>query len=321
MNKIFITLDQHGTIAEVHNDVSNNFVLGNLFAYAFGPDNTNVLLELIRSLNGSEHIVFCHCELEDVLYLVAGYKRDSKYYMTVVPVLNNRIVNELAMINSESVNKIRSLEKKLTVKEAQTSQEMFEEISRLNNELINTQRQLAKLNVELVHKNEQLNRISVRDSLTGLYNRLYLKQKFEEICKLQARLHHKISIVMIDLNKFKVVNDTYGHEEGDFLLKTFADVGNLIIRKDFDYFFRIGGDEFLLIMVDCSSEEAENVCIRINNAFIKHTTVSSISYGISPLDVDKESSLAFYLADADEKMYAYKKEFKLKEKTNLRILN
>jgi diguanylate cyclase (GGDEF)-like protein len=163
---------------------------------------------------------------------------------------------------------------------------------------------------ELQDKNKLLNQLAIHDSLTGLYNRAYLKTKFDELIVHAKRLDSAMVMVMIDLNNFKQVNDTYGHEEGDLLLQKFAEVCQQMTRQDFDYIFRLGGDEFLILLTHSDVLMADKICMRINDEFMKHTLIASVAYGIVPILLNKSQELAYYLSEADVKMYEYKALFK-----------
>ena len=86
---------------------------------------------------------------------------------------------------------------------------------------------------------------SMTDALTGLYNRRSMEQLLQREVALAERYQHPLSLVMIDLDLFKEVNDTHGHAAGDHLLRSFADCVRITLRKT-DLAFRYGGDEFVV---------------------------------------------------------------------------
>ena len=129
----------------------------------------------------------------------------------------------------------------LLTKSEITIRDQLEQIQKLNNDLVNTQRQLKKLNQELNRLNEELNNRLVKDPLTGLVSRY---QYGEEIMRAISAAPGKLGIfVFIDLDEFKKINDTWGHQAGDQFLKTFA---NRLNQLPFENLIcmRIAGDEF-----------------------------------------------------------------------------
>jgi diguanylate cyclase (GGDEF)-like protein len=96
---------------------------------------------------------------------------------------------------------------------------------------------------------------SIRDPLTGVYNRRYLDETLpREIARAQ-RDFSELSIIMLDLDHFKVINDTYGHAAGDQVLKTVTDTLLNTIRQN-DFISRFGGEEFIVVMPGISADQA-----------------------------------------------------------------
>jgi diguanylate cyclase (GGDEF)-like protein len=103
------------------------------------------------------------------------------------------------------------------------------------------------------------------DGLTGLYNHRYFQERLNQELKRAARYNHPLSLLMIDLNGFKAVNDTLGHPAGDTILRNFA---NTLIKqiRDTDIAARYGGDEFAVILPETELEEAKEIAERISKA-------------------------------------------------------
>ena len=110
-------------------------------------------------------------------------------------------------------------------------------------------------------KENEIKYISYHDKLTGLYNRSYLEEEMERL-NVQRKL--PISIIMADLNGLKLVNDSYGHHEGDKLLVHAADVLKNCCRKE-DIVGRWGGDEFLIFLPETDQKEAKKIADRIKH--------------------------------------------------------
>ncbi len=119
-------------------------------------------------------------------------------------------------------------------------QGVYSELTRLNN-------QLRTMQFELEKKNSELERLAYFDTLTGLFNRRAILAKLDEWLHLVKRYGDRLSVVMLDLDNFKQVNDTFGHRVGDRVL---ADIANLLRRsvRQTDFCGRYGGEEFLMIL-------------------------------------------------------------------------
>jgi diguanylate cyclase (GGDEF)-like protein len=107
-----------------------------------------------------------------------------------------------------------------------------------------------------------LEEMSRRDYLTDLYNRRALMEKLDFEIKRRNRTKTSLSVVMLDLDHFKQVNDTHGHQVGDQVLVQVADLLRKTVRE-IDIVGRYGGEEFLVILPDCPAKEAVNVAERI----------------------------------------------------------
>ena len=102
---------------------------------------------------------------------------------------------------------------------------------------------------------EKLETVSTTDDLTGLHNRKYLQERLEEEISRSRRYGNKLSCILFDIDFFKVVNDMYGYEWGDILLRNIANKLDAMIRKE-DILTRYGDEEFLLVLPNTSEENA-----------------------------------------------------------------
>lgn len=164
-----------------------------------------------------------------------------------------------------------------------------------------TRNKVYKLNKELRHT-------SRHDSLTGLPNRLYLNEQIEEVKKYADKYSTKFAIVFLDLDHFKNINDTLGHDVGDALLQTVANILRNGVNKD-DLISRIGGDEFIIVISDF--DNAEELLPIVNNLlseFKKELLIKgysirvSASIGVS-IFPDDSSSIGELMKYADIAMY------------------
>lgn len=113
----------------------------------------------------------------------------------------------------------------------------------------------AKAMLKIRDLREKLMQVSTTDELTGLHNRRYLQERLEQEISRAKRYGTKLSCLLFDLDFFKVVNDIYGYEWGDVLLRSIADKLKQLIRKE-DILTRYGDEEFLLILPNTSEENA-----------------------------------------------------------------
>ena len=100
------------------------------------------------------------------------------------------------------------------------------------------------------------------DPLTGLFNRRHFETRIVEVAAHAKRNQEAFAVVMLDLDHFKTVNDTYGHEEGDRVLRDFADALRSVLRAE-DVAYRYGGEEFVLVLRGCDANRAVDVANRL----------------------------------------------------------
>ena len=124
---------------------------------------------------------------------------------------------------------------------------------------------------------EEAEKQSMTDSLTGLYNRRSLEQLLLREVALAERHKQPLSVVMIDMDFFKQINDTHGHAAGDHLLRAFADCVRITLRKT-DLAFRYGGDEFVIALPQTPIAQAQQVVQKLRQAFASVDFSSAITH-------------------------------------------
>jgi diguanylate cyclase (GGDEF)-like protein/PAS domain S-box-containing protein len=144
----------------------------------------------------------------------------------------------------------------------------------------------------------RLEELSYRDPLTGCFNRRYLDKRREDLERDGAHF----ACVLFDLTGFKAINDTYGHEEGDRILRAFA-LFLLRLHRAEDILVRLGGDEFALFMRTLGDEEGRAVADRVVDA-AKTNSPAACNYGVA-MRLPGEG-LAEVMSRADQVMYAAK---------------
>ena len=162
----------------------------------------------------------------------------------------------------------------------------------------------------LIRSEKELQYLSFHDSLTGLYNRTYLAEAAKTPFKGKT-----LTVFMFDIDRLKYVNDTFGHAEGDNLIRGFSEILKKWFRET-DTVARIGGDEFVAILPDCDREMAEMFTSRVKEAIARHNrTLSnpllslSVSMGYA-VSANAEINLEHLSKIADERMFQDKMEKK-----------
>jgi len=161
---------------------------------------------------------------------------------------------------------------------------------------------------------EKLKYRATRDTLTGLFNRREMLNILGRELSRATRYGTPLSLLFLDCDDFKIVNDSYGHSCGDALLQYLAHHIIGIIRKD-DIAFRHGGDEFVIILPNQTSNEAMKVSERLRSFFDKHPLKYqdsiipvSFSLGIASTEDPEIKTPEALLNKADERLYEAKKQ-------------
>ncbi len=139
---------------------------------------------------------------------------------------------------------------------------LSDELVTANQELTNLTRQLNTKNRELIQANKKILELTRIDSLTGLANRRFFSERIQEMISLAHRRSQPLSLIMTDIDHFKSVNDTWGHDAGDRVLKAFAALMKTRTRSE-DLVARFGGEEFIILMPLTDVQEAFTYAERI----------------------------------------------------------
>ena len=157
---------------------------------------------------------------------------------------------------------------------------------------------LAESNHKLEEAFERIQNIAIRDELTGTYNRRFLMETLTRELARASRLGGSFSVCIMDVDHFKLVNDTQGHAAGDQMLRQVAAVAVRGLRG-VDVFGRFGGEEFLLVLPDTDRAGALTVAERIRAAVAQETKVT-VTIGVAQYAKDDANAL---LARADQALY------------------
>ncbi len=129
---------------------------------------------------------------------------------------------------------------------------------------------------------EELNRLSITDSLTGLYNHRQFFLRLKEEVLRARRQKQDLSVVLVDLDDFKAFNDTHGHLAGDEILRDVGDIIRHCIREGVDTGCRYGGDEFSIILIDANQDAAQTITNRLEQSFEDYGKIMA-SFGSAQL--------------------------------------
>jgi diguanylate cyclase (GGDEF)-like protein len=181
-------------------------------------------------------------------------------------------------------------------------------------ELFRSRQELARLNCALTEANETLRLLSETDGLTGIANRPCFDRVLEREWRGHIRNRAPLSLVMIDVDHFKVYNDTYGHLAGDACLKEVAKNVRAALRRSTDLAARYGGEELMVVLPGTPIEGgvgvARDIQANMASAAIPMAPAAlgyvTVSIGVATLIPDKESQPEALIAAADRALYSAK---------------
>jgi diguanylate cyclase (GGDEF)-like protein len=131
---------------------------------------------------------------------------------------------------------------------------------------INTGIRILKLEQSLKKANDEIRLLSITDPLTGCYNRSYLNERIPQELERAQRYNHFLSVILTDIDHFKKVNDNYGHQIGDQVLKSFAGCLSKRVRNNIDWIVRYGGEEFLIVLPETGCDGVRVLAERLRAA-------------------------------------------------------
>jgi diguanylate cyclase (GGDEF)-like protein len=173
-------------------------------------------------------------------------------------------------------------------------------------------RRINQLTIELARSRDQMAELSMTDALTGCRNRRDFHLRLAEEVARAKRNQHTLMGILLDIDHFKDVNDSYGHPFGDKALQSVAHAISTGIRAA-DYCFRYGGEEFVTLLIDCPQDRAlliaESLRIKVQGLRISSGDVSisvSVSLGLASLHLEDDDADTF-LARMDKALYLAKR--------------
>ncbi len=170
------------------------------------------------------------------------------------------------------------------------------------------QKQSMRQIVETTRANEKLKKLAIRDSLTGLFNHGFMEQLIRDAINRTRRSQTPLTLLMIDLDNFKQVNDSFGHNAGDEVLLRLTRLLNQNKRST-DYLGRWGGDELILLLTDTNLAGADNLAEKLRDLVVGHMFPYGIHLSISlgASEYSHGETPSSFIARADAAMYRAKR--------------
>lgn len=168
-------------------------------------------------------------------------------------------------------------------------------------------KELLMLHEQLKEENEKLLKSAITDELTGVYNRKFFEKRVVEEMEIADRANEHISLIIFDLDRFKLVNDNFGHQFGDEVLKRTTQIAGDLIRKT-DFLNRVGGEEFAIILPNTNKAQAVFVAEKVRKALEdnKHFKVGQVTGSFGVAERMKAESLRSWYKRADNALYQAK---------------
>ncbi|MFO7529846.1 MAG: diguanylate cyclase [Marinobacter sp.] len=232
-----------------------------------------------------------------LIYALAafGYLAD---FLARESLMQVTIGGQVLLLNYAMVQRWRLLNQKLLEVEHKARTQLEFKVHERTSQLRNAMRELEKANRKLAA-------LSLNDPLTGLYNRRHLDNILPELCAEAKRTGQPLALALIDADRFKAVNDSWGHGFGDTCLQLIADILSRHVKRPRDIAIRFGGEEFAVLLPGADSKGARKVCQAIldelRNTPLEtpdgKTLTMTLSAGVAEFTAPEDQSSLFHRAD------------------------
>jgi diguanylate cyclase (GGDEF)-like protein len=263
------------------------------------------------------------------LILIRGFPQGQRYFLSKPEMIAGREQScEIALLDQSISRKhaiIKQTDKEVTITDLGSSNGTFindkkieaHQTKNLNKEDI---LQLGNLIFKFLPAGEletlylgNMATAAYTDALTSIHNKAYLMQILEAESKRSFSLKSPMSLIFFDIDFFKKINDGFGHDAGDYVLKTLSKTIKEEHIRDRDIFARYGGEEFVIILLNTEQTtgelRAEQIRKGIESQVFTYETKNipvTISLGVTSLDLDKETDITEILKQADQALYQAK---------------
>ncbi len=316
-----ILCDLNGVITRIaidQLDLADRSPPGSLFAAVFDPASAEKVAGFISEIlsNGAAFDWELTASLAGVLVTLhcTGCRDDGRLWIIVARthVAATLVLEEMSLIQNEQTGMLRAAMKEASLRSKTREDEShFDELTKLYNDQGRMQRELAHRNAELetlradlTAANARLTALATTDGLTGIANRRAFQERLELEYARSVRYSAPLALLILDVDRFKGFNDTFGHQGGDEVLRK---LGRLLATcaRDTDFVARYGGEEFVVILTNTNmaagSEAAERLRKLIEAEQWPHRAVTA-SLGFAIWD-DGMKSATELIERADKALY------------------
>ena len=278
-------------------------------------DDEAMNLKILSNILLSEYTVLTAKSGEEAIEKAREYRPDlilldiimpgMDGYETLVEIKKCETIKNTPVIIITGLNSIEDEEKGLSLNAVDYITKPFSNI---------VVRIRVKNQIEIINQMRTIELLSLTDKLTTLPNRRCFDDRLNLEWKLAIRERTQLSLLMIDIDKFKIVNDTFGHQHGDVVLQTIANILNRSFRRPGDFSARWGGEEFVVLLprtiMEGALEIAENLRAEVENEVILcesgSTMKVTVSVGVNSLIPEQNTTINAFISNADKALYAAK---------------
>ncbi|MCL2265952.1 MAG: diguanylate cyclase [Treponema sp.] len=278
-------------------------------------DDENVNIKVLARILGSEYIIYTASSGMDAIESAKVHKPDLILLDILMPDMDGYQTLSL-LKKTEEIYKIPVIFiTGLDSDEDEVKGLSLDAVDYITKPFSSTVVKLRVRNqIQIITQMRMIEELSYMDQLTGLSNRRSFDERLKMEWKQAIREKTNISLLMMDLDKFKNINDIYGHMHGDLVLQTVAGIIKQVYRRPGDFAARWGGEEFVILLpntsVEGAVEIAEKLRTRVENTEITHEngeiTKITISVGVRAVVPDNGITVDTFVSEADKALYAAK---------------
>ena len=278
-------------------------------------DDENANLKVLTHILGADYTIYTATnglnavqkarELQPDLILLDILMPEMDGYETLSTIKKTEEINKIPVVFITGLDSVEDEEKGLSLDAADYITKPFSApIVKLR----------VRNQIQIVNQLRMIERLSLVDQLTGIANRRSFDSRLIVEWKQAIREQTSLSLLMMDLDKFKDLNDTYGHQQGDLVLKKVAEIFTMSLRRPADFTARWGGEEFIVLLpntpLEGALDVAENIRTDIERSpimFSDGTVIRiTVSIGVASIFPEKSSSIDVFISNADKALYLAK---------------